>query len=105
MNDNIKRRTPGKRVFGQAKPRLTLVPSVDTSADSVAPVELSVEVKEMLREMQQRKRARREELGGTASSVCGRFEAIPNGSLLRLPLGTRTQPINFSFYLPDTERP
>ncbi len=59
--NNINLRTPGKRVFEQDKPKLTLVPpAADTSADSVVQVELSPEVKEMLREMQQRKRVRRD---------------------------------------------
>ncbi len=60
MND-IKLRKPGKKVFEQPKPKpkLQLVPPADDRVDSVAKVELSPEVKEMLREMQQMKRARR----------------------------------------------
>ncbi len=54
-----KTRTPGKLVFERPKPKLTLVPPADDTTDSVAKVELSVEVKEMLREMQQQQRRRR----------------------------------------------
>ncbi len=62
MND-FKLRKPGKKVFERPKPKLTLVPpATDAREDSVVQVELSPEVKEMLREMQQqqRRRARRD---------------------------------------------
>lgn len=60
MSNIPKLRTHGKRVFEQPKPRLTLVPPANDPADSVAQVELSVEVKEMLRDMQQQRRRRRD---------------------------------------------
>jgi hypothetical protein len=54
MSEGIKRREPGKRVF-PSRPKLVLVPpaqGVDSSAPKVEP---SQEVKEMLREMNQRR--------------------------------------------------
>jgi hypothetical protein len=57
-----KLRTPGKLVFARPKPKLTLVPPpADDPAPEVSKVEFSEDVKEMLREMQTRRRARRDE--------------------------------------------
>jgi hypothetical protein len=54
-------RTPGKLVFKRPKPKLTLVPPpTDDPAPEVSKVEFSENVKEMLREMQTRRRARRD---------------------------------------------
>ncbi len=54
-------RTPGKLVFARPKPKLTLVPPLsDDPALQVSKVEFSEDVKDMLREMQTRRRARRD---------------------------------------------
>ena len=52
-NRSPKRREPGKRVFPKPKPQLTLIKSERKSGPSV---EMSPEVKEMLREMNRRQR-------------------------------------------------
>ncbi len=60
--NNINLRTPGKRGFEQDKPKLTLVPPLsDDPALEVSKVEVSEDVKQMLREMQTRRRVRRDE--------------------------------------------
>lgn len=54
MNEQIKRREPGKRVFtADDRPKLTLVPPQEPKRPDVK-TELSSEVKEMLREMNRR---------------------------------------------------
>ena len=54
-------RTPGKLVFARPKPKLTLVPPLsEDPALQVSKIESSDDVKEMLREMQTRRRARRD---------------------------------------------
>ena len=61
MNTTIKLRTPGKLVFARPKPKLTLVPPLaDDPALQVSKADFSEDVKEMLREMQTRRRARRD---------------------------------------------
>ena len=53
MNEQIKRREPGKRAF-PSRPQLVLVPPVQQPKRPDARTELSDEVKEMLREMNRR---------------------------------------------------
>ena len=52
MDEQIKRREPGKRAF-PSRPKLTLVPPLQPACPDVR-TEFSPEVKEMLREMNRR---------------------------------------------------
>ena len=58
MSSDVKRREPGKRVF-PSRPKLALVPPAQAANRPAPKVELSPEVKEMLREMNRRHRATR----------------------------------------------